>query len=380
MSSFGDGNGGAAYFNAPQGIAVDSVGNVYVGDTGNQRIRKITPAGDVTTLAGSGAVALVDGKGAGASFNYPQGVAVDTAGNVYVADTENDSVRKVTPSGDVTTLAGPSAGLQLPGGIALDATGNLVIAQGGDSRILSLTMGGVATAVAGSGQRKFEDGTGAAASFANPVAIAVRDKALYVADYGNYRIRRVGPLGQVTTLAGAGAPAFADGPGKLAGFSGPQGVAADGSGNVYVADGQRIRRITAAGVVSTLAGAGDPDQVDGAGPVARFNIPYALALHGADTIYVADFGAHRIRKIVSVGIGQATVSWKPPTLSGTSPIRGYKATATATGEVARTCSTSGGLACTIEGLTSGIAYTVSVTATNASGAGKSLGVAVATPN
>lgn len=377
---FSDGNGGAAQFNAPQGLAIEKNGNLIVGDTGNQRIRRITPAGDVTTVAGSGAASFVNGNGTAAAFNYPQGVTIDPSGNIYVADTGNNSIRKVSPTGSVTTLASSGAALSSPGGIAVDSLGNLIVAQSGDSRVLSLTAAGMASVLAGSGQPKFADGSGVSASFNVPTGIAIAGKTLYIADARNYRIRRMTASGTVTTLAGSGAGTFADGAGTVAGFREPTGVAADASGNVYVADSDRIRRVTTAGAVSTLAGPGDGGGRDGSGPKASFNLAYAIALDANNNLYVAEFGGHYIRKIASVGIGQLLITWKPPVSSGLSPIRGYTATATAAGQGSKSCSTAGALSCTIEGLTSGVAYDVRVSAKNESSTGESSSVTVGTPN
>jgi streptogramin lyase len=212
-----DGTGAAARFDTPYGVAVDGAGNVFVADYDNNTIRKITLSGVVTTLAGSAAdsAGSADGTGAAGRFCGPNGVAVDGAGNVLVADYWNDTIRKVTPSGVVTTLAG-SAGL--------------------------------------SGSA---DGTGAAARFFLPVGVAVDGTGnVFVAD-GNNTIRKITPTGVVATLAGsAGLSGSADGTGAAASFSWPQGVAVDGAGNVFVADSQNnaIRKISTSGVVTTIVG------------------------------------------------------------------------------------------------------------------------------
>ena len=202
-----DGTGSAARFNYPTGVAVDSSGNVYVADLSNNTIRKVTPGGVVTTLAGTAAVTgSADGTGSAARFYYPSGVAVDSSGNVYVADQFNHTIRKVTPGGVVTTLAGTA---------------------GVDGSV---------------------DGTGSAASFKRPQGVAVDSSGnVYVADYYNHTIRKVTPSGVVTTLAGtAGDGRNLDGTGSAARFKYPYGVAVDSSGNVYVGDtsNHTIRKVT----------------------------------------------------------------------------------------------------------------------------------------
>ena len=262
-----DGTGRAARFGGgfyigpcgPSGVAVDNAGNVYVADSYNQTIRKVTPGGVVRTLAGlAGSYGGADGTGSAARFNYPSGVAVDSAGNIYVADTSSDTIRKVTPGGVVTTLATvvPFAG---PQGVAVDSAGNVYVADTWNNRIRKVTPSGVVTTLAGlAGNSGSADGTGSAALFNFPSGVAVDSTGnVYVADTYNCTIRKVTPDGVVTTLAGvAETPGSADGTGRAARFSNPTGVAVDSAGNVYVADtgNNTIRKVTAGGVVTTLAG------------------------------------------------------------------------------------------------------------------------------
>ena len=206
-----DGTGTAASFDTPTGVAVDGKGNVYVADRYNHTIRKITPSGEVTTLAGSGRSGSTDGTGTIASFYYPTGVTVDGTGTIYVADRYNNTIRKITPTGEVTTLAG---------------SGNL-----------------------GS-----TDGTGTAASFDTPTGVAVDGKGnVYVADRYNHKIRKITPTGEVTTLAGSGSSGSTDGTGTAASFNYPYGVTVDGTGTIYVAGGNnhKIRKISSGKVVLT---------------------------------------------------------------------------------------------------------------------------------
>jgi len=256
-----DATGTAATFNSPHGVAVDGSGNVYVADTNNHLIRKITSAGVVTTLAGTaGNPGSTDATGTAATFKYPYGVAVDGSGNVYVADANNHLIRKITSAGVVTTLAGTA------------------------------------------GTQGSADGTGTAATFNSPLAVAVDGSGnVYVGDSNNYLIRKITSAGVVTTLAGtAGIQGSADGAGTAATFKFPWGVAVDGSGNVYVADADNhlIRKITSAGVVTTLAGtAGIQGSTDATGTAATFNSPFGVAVDGSGNVYVADTVNHLIRKI-----------------------------------------------------------------------------------
>ena len=258
-----NGTGTGAKFSNPYGVAVDASGNVYVADYNNNRIRKVTRLGVVTTLAGS-TQGNLDGPGAGAQFNNPAGVAVDASGNVYVADMLNSRIRKVTSDGVVTTLAGSTDGFAngtgtgakfyYPTGVAVDASGNVYVADIGNARIRKVTALGVVTTFAGSSYG-YLDGTGTAAQFAGPSGVAVDASGnVYVGDQYNRRVRKVTAEGVVTTLAGSGAYGSANGTGVEASFNGLFGVAVDASGNVYVADAGNalIRQVTAAGVVTTL--------------------------------------------------------------------------------------------------------------------------------
>jgi len=307
-----DGPADSARFGWPDGVAVDTAGNVYVGDRDNHRIRKITPQGVVTTLAGAGTPGYADGPGGAAQFKGPLGVAVDAAGNVYVADFENHRIRKVTPQGLVTTLAGSgeagfadgpaaSARFNRPKGVAVDAAGNVYVADFENHRIRKITPVGAVTTLAGSGEAGFIDGPAASARLLHPNGIAV-DAAgnIYVAVESNHRIRKITPQGLVMTLAGTGEPSFADGPVGAARFNRPTGIAVDAAGNVYVAEfeNHRIREITPAGAVTTLAGTGEPGFADGPGDTAQFRRPIGVAVDVVGTLYVADAANNRIRKIV----------------------------------------------------------------------------------
>ncbi len=273
----------------------------------------VPAAASVQTLAGSGTQGVADGSGAGAQFSNPSGVAIDGAGNVYVADTGNSRIRRITPGGVVGTIAGSGAGqFDRPRGVAVDKNGTVYVTDTGNNRIRKITADGTVTTLAGSGAPGvggggLADGPGAQAQFREPIGIAVDgDGNVYVADSGNNRIRKITPDGRVSTLAGSGSPGagdFADGPGASARFNAPRGIAVDTAGNIYVADtlNQRIRKITPDGVVSTLAGAGDQGTADGSTSTARFSNPDGIAVDGSGNIYVTDNASFRVREVTAGG-------------------------------------------------------------------------------
>ncbi len=306
-----DGAGTAAQFNFPSGVAAEASGNVYVADRDNHKIKKITPDGVVSTLAGSGTFGDVDGTGTDAQFFGPEGVAVDTDGNVYVADKNNHKIRKITPAGAVSTLAGSgtlgsnegigtAAQFNEPQGVAVDTDGNVYVADYGGHKIRKITPDGVVSTLAGSGTQGEADGSGTAAQFRSPQDVAVDASGnVYVADLVNEKIRKITPDGVVSTLAGSGTRGAVEGVGTAAQFDGPAGVAVDASGNVYVAETRntKIRKITPAGAVSTLAGSGARGAAEGVGTAAQFDRPQGVAVDTNGNVYVADFFNHKIRKI-----------------------------------------------------------------------------------
>ena len=308
---FSNGKGAAASFNGASSVAVDASGVVYVADTGNNAIRKITRDGVVTTLAGNGGPGFVDGKGAAASFQSPKGVAVDASGVVYVADADNYAIRKITRDGIVTTLAGnwqqgfangkgAAASFRGPSGVAVGADGVVYVADLYNFAIRKITHDGVVTTLAGNGTVGFANGKGAAASFSGPSGVAVgADGVVYVADTGNNAIRKITRDGVVTTLAGNGKQEFANGKGGAARFDTPRGVAVGADGVIYVADwgNSAIRSITPDGIVTTLAGGHGEGAVDGKGAVASFSGPTGVALGAGGEVYVADLGNNAIRVI-----------------------------------------------------------------------------------
>jgi sugar lactone lactonase YvrE len=313
-----DGTGTAALFEYPSGMAIDGSGNLYVADDGAKTIRKVTPTGTVTTLAGTpNRIGSSDGTGASASFTDPLGIAVDASGNAYVADNGNDTIRKVTPAGVVTTLAGSptsagsrdgtgsAAGFTEPYGVAVNASGTLFVTD--DTTIRMVTAGGVVSTLAGVESIGAEDGSGSAARFSGPVGVAVDGGGnAYVTDTANNTVRKITPAGAVTTLAGSpGVAGSSDGVGGAASFNGPNGIAVDPSGNVYVADTRNntIRKITAAGIVSTLAGsAGNPGSADGPGAAAGFRTPFGVAVDSSGDLFVSDSGNDTIRRVTADGL------------------------------------------------------------------------------
>lgn len=309
-------------------VGVIAIGIISAAVTLQQRISSTLGKfpGGVTTLSGSGAAALAEGTAKTGSFWYPHGMAIGPGGDVLVADCYTHRIRRVTASGDVSTFAGSggtgaggagsfangpgtSSTFKCPTGVVASGS-DFFVADRDHNRIRRITSAGVVSTFSGTGTSGGTNGAANVATFAGPYGIAADgDGNLYVAEFFGHRIRKVAPDGSVTTLAGSGTAGFADGTGVAAQFNGPNGVAVDGGGNVYVTDHQnnRIRKITPAGVVTTLAGS-SAGYADGAGTAARFNGPAGIASDGG-SLYVAEFRGHRIRKVTSDG----TVS----TISGT---------------------------------------------------------------
>jgi sugar lactone lactonase YvrE len=312
------GDGGpatSASLNFPYGVAVDSAGNVYIADWQNNRIRKVS-GGTITTVAGNGFYRYSgdSGPATSASLNQPTGVAVDSFGNLYIADWFNNRIRKVS-GGTITTVAGngrccfsgdggspTSASLNQPQGTAADSAGNLYIADYGNSRVRKVS-GGTITTVAGGGKGPLGDGGPAtSATLGSPVGVAVDSAGnLYIADSWSNRIRKVS-AGTITTVAGNGIGGFSGdgGPATSASLDGPYGAAVDAAGNVYIADWQnnRIRKVSG-GTITTVAGNGNQGFSGDGGPAtsASLNQPQGVAVDSVGNLYIADSGNERIRKV-----------------------------------------------------------------------------------
>jgi streptogramin lyase len=308
-----DGVGSAARFDSPQGIAVDSKRNVYVADRGNHTIRKITPGGVVTTLAGtSQSQGFVNANGTSAKFYLPQSVVVDANDNVYVADLGNHRIRKITPNGDVTTFAGngqyysnasydgngTAATFSAPIGLAIDASGNIYVTEQ-IGKIRKITPSGDVTTIAGQGgSTTSTDGNGTAATFNQPSGIAVAaDGSLYVGEYSGNKIRKIATNGDVTTIAGDGTAGFADGNGSNAKFNGIKQLSIAPDGNIYVADfsNYRVRKVTPTGDVTTFAGSSNPGNTDGDISTATFTYIGGVVPFNNEYIIICDEGWRRIR-------------------------------------------------------------------------------------
>ena len=299
-TGYADGKGVAAQLNTPKGLAVDAAGNVFVADTLNHIIRKITPAGDVSTIAGTGVAGFADGSVTSAQFDGPTGIAVGNDGTIYVADTNNNRIRAISTSDQVTTLSGTGeAGFtdgvvtavrfNKPAGLALDAAGILYVADWGNHRVRKVSMDGSAMTLA--------NFSGVSA----PSGVTVSsDGTVYVADEGAHLIRKVTAVGAVTTLAGSGVVGSANGTGSLATFDTPVGIVLDEAAErLYVVDQavHLVRKITLDGTVTTLAGTGTQGVIDGLGTVAQFDAPLSVALLRTKTVIVGEVGGSTIRQI-----------------------------------------------------------------------------------
>ncbi|MBK9637466.1 MAG: gliding motility-associated C-terminal domain-containing protein [Bacteroidetes bacterium] len=324
-SGFVDGAGPIARFNEPHAVASDLNGNVYIADRLNHRIRKVNASGVVSTYAGTGVVGGTDGPALSSTFNEPWGIACDAIGNVYVVDTKNYKIRKIDSGGMVTTLAGSGifgttngaaalARFGFPAGIAVTSNGNTIYVSDYNTHTIRKIENGQVSTMAGtvfvSGMN---DGTGATATFNHPYGLCMTPAGdVLIADEWNSVIRKMNSLGVVTTIAGSGIPGSLDGPALNAQFKFPAGICTDGNGNIFVADvlNHTIRKLNAAGAVSTYAGlAGNIGDVNGNATLARFNNPTGVCFNTIDQgIYVGDNTNQLLRKITNVSSTTLSVS------------------------------------------------------------------------
>ena len=312
-SGSNDGAGNVATFSGVWSATPDGNGNYFISDPNNSRIRKMTADGTVSTYTGSAGFGNTNGNLSTAKFGSPYDVTFDKAGNMYVCDLALNNIRKIATDGTVTNFAGDVSGnagstdatgtaarFSAPLGIVADANDNLYVVDVNNNKIRKITPAGVVTTFAGSGSMGSADGTGTAASFNTPWSLAIdAGGTLYVTDAGNNKIRKITTAGVVSTLAGSGSIGSADGPGATASFKSPAGIAVDGSGNCWVTDNNgRIRYITPAGLVYTLAGNGNYSSVDGVGNFSSFANPLGIDIGTGGVLIVVDNATNKIRKIV----------------------------------------------------------------------------------
>ncbi len=323
------GDGGPATnatLRTPYGVAVDTSGNLFIADANNNRIRKVNASGTITTVAGDGAQGFSGdgGPATNARLYFPSGVAVDTSGNLFIADTSNHRVRKVNASGTITTVAGngtsgfsgdggpaTNARLYFPSGVAVDTSGNLFIADANNYRIRKVNASGTITTVAGNGTSgdSGDGGPATNASLTGPLGVAVDTAGnLFIADvdWGNHRVRKVNASGTITRVAGAGGNCVGcgdGGPATSGNLQYPNGVAVDTSGNLFIADtgNNRVRRVDASGTITTVAGNGAEGFSGDGGPAtsASLKYPYGVAVDTSGTLFIADIGNNRIRKVAA---------------------------------------------------------------------------------
>jgi sugar lactone lactonase YvrE len=317
------GQASAAQLYKPEGVALDSAGNLFIADSGNACIRKVS-SGIITTVAGTGVSAGYSGDGgqaASAQLNYPYGVTVDSAGNLFIVDTWNNRVRKVSTSGIITTVAGngslgyggdggPASSAQLNSsyGVAVDSAGNLFIADTYNERIRKVSSSGIITTVAGDGSWGYsgDGGQATSAQLDNPYGVAVDSAGnLFIADTYNHRVRKVSTSGIITTVAGAGSSGYSGDSGQAtsAQLYYPSSVTLDSAGNLFIADSNnhRIRKVSSSGIITTVAGTGVAGYSgDGGSAIsAQLNYPYGVVMDFTGNLFISDGDNHRIRKVSS---------------------------------------------------------------------------------
>jgi trimeric autotransporter adhesin len=333
IENFG-GDGGpatAAQLNMPSNMVFDTVGNLYIADSANNRVRKVSPSGVITTVAGNGVAGYAGdgGSGASAMLNDPEGLASDIDGNVYIADTQNNRIRKLLPGGTIITIAGNgnasfygdggpanAASIHAPEAIYSAGGGHIYIADTGNQRVRELLPDGTITTVAGNGAQGVagDGGPATSAQLSLPVGVAL-DAAgnLYIADKGNNRVRMVSAGGTISTFAGSATYALGDGgPATGAQLSAPASVALDAAGNVYISDtGHNRIRVVSGGTINTLAGTGVCCYEGDGGPASasQLNAPWGLLVDSSGRLLVADSGNNAVRLIqMAPGGGLPTIA------------------------------------------------------------------------
>ncbi|MEV7139608.1 RICIN domain-containing protein [Streptomyces tauricus] len=333
-----DGPAVVAQLDRPYGLAMDSTGTLYFSDHNNHRVRKVTTDGRIRTVAGTGTAGSGGDRGPAlsAQLDGPREVAVDRVGNLYIADTDNHRIRKVTADGQIGTVAGTGtagfsgdeglavdAELNCPYGVAVDSTGNLYIADTDNHRVRQVTPDGHIRTVAGTGPPGFsgDGGPAAAAQLNSPYGVALDGAGdLCITDAENHRVRRVAGDGTISTVAGTGTDGFSGdgGPAASAQLDFPLGVVADATGTLYVSDhnNHRVRRVAGDGTISTVAGTGTDGFSGDGGPAAsaRLNYPFGLAVDCVGALYIADYLNNRVRKVAADAMAglpasDTVVSW-----------------------------------------------------------------------
>ncbi len=318
----------SAELHQPTGVAADKWGNIFIADAGNHVVRKVDTNGIITTYAGAQSYSGFSGDGGPAilaRLYSPMGVVVDTFGNLFISDEGNNRIREVNAAGIITTYAGNGtlfsvndgvkatlSSVYQPYGIALDKKGNLYIAERGDNRVRKVSLSDTITTVAGNGIAGFSGDHGLAdtSEINMPWAVCVDAKGnIFIADKGNYRIRKVDTSGIITTIAGNGIVGYSGdgGPATVAEFNNLSGISADSLGDIYVSDSvnAEIRRIDTSGIITRFAGSLLINGFSGDGGLdtaAKLNTPEGTAFDKKGNFYIADYSNNRIRKVNTTGI------------------------------------------------------------------------------